>query len=162
MDLHPYDGVDRRYRHTDSDPAMGLAIVKQILGLARTPSREGLLYDLSIYSGGIGVLDSLAIVIPADPDLWAEVTAALNAREPEEAAKDEEWARDFLWFILGDDQPSPIREAAMKLINSKRKPFQAESTPGNRLLFQRYSDVNDWAVIWGTDAQLNYLGFSQG
>jgi hypothetical protein len=162
IDLHPYDGVDRRYRHTDTDPAMGLAIVAHILGLPRTPSSEGLLYDLSLYSGGIGVLDRLAIAIPADPGLWAGVTAVLNAREPEDAANDVGWAEDFLWLIHGAEQPSPIREAAMKFVNSERKPFQEECAQRSRLLFQSNSDVNDWAVIWGTDGQLNYLGYSQG
>ncbi len=32
-----------------------------------TPSSVGLLYDLSFYSGGIAILDRLAIAIPADP-----------------------------------------------------------------------------------------------
>jgi hypothetical protein len=162
MDLHPYDGVDRHYRHSDADPAAGLAIVARTLGLAETPSSEGLLYDLSIYSGGIGVLDRLAIAIPADPGLWGAVTAALTAREPEDAANDAEWAKDFLWLMHGNEPPSPVREAAMKFVNRERRSFQEQCTPGSRLLFQRHSDVNDWAVIWGTDARLNYLGFSQG
>jgi hypothetical protein len=162
MDLHPYDGVDRHYRHTDADPATGLAIVAHILGLPRTPLSEGLLYDLSIYSGGIGVLDRLAIAIPAGPGLWAGVIAALNAREPEDAANDVGWAEDFLWLIHGDEQPSPIREAAMKFVNSERRPFQEKCTPRSRLLFLSGSNVNDWAVIWGTDTHLNYLGYSQG
>jgi len=160
--LHPYDGVDRRYRHTDADPAAGLAIIARVLGLHRTPSSEGLLYDLSLYSGGIGVLDRLAIVIPADPGLWVEGAAALNAREPEDAVNDVAWAEDFLWLIHGVEQPLPIREAAMKFVNTERRPFQEECTPRSRVLFQSNSDVNDWAVIWGTDAHLNYLGYSQG
>ncbi|HEY7180908.1 MAG TPA: hypothetical protein VIC84_05795 [Blastocatellia bacterium] len=162
MDLHPYDGVDRRYRHTDADPSMGLAIVEHILGLPRIPPSEGVLYDLSFYSGGIGVLDRLAIAIPADPGLWAGVITALNAREPEDAANDVVWAGDFRWLIQGAEQLSPIREAAMKFVNSERIPFQEECTPRSRLLFQSDSDVNDWAVIWGTDHHLNYLGYSQG
>jgi hypothetical protein len=29
-DLRPYDGVDLRYRHTEADPDMGLAIVSSV------------------------------------------------------------------------------------------------------------------------------------
>jgi len=43
-----------------------------------------------------------------------------------------------------------------------RRPFQEKCTPSSRLLLVRYSDVNYWAVIWGTDAYLNYPGFEQG
>jgi hypothetical protein len=162
MNLHPYDGVDRRFRHTDSDTAMGLDIVARLLGLPRTPSSEGLLYDLSFYSGGIGIHDQLAIAIPADLDLWNGVIDALNAREPELAAKDVGWAEAFLWLIKSEKQPSPIREAAMEFVNYERQPFQEECTLRSRLLFQYNSDVNDWAVIWGTVGRLNYLGYSQG
>jgi hypothetical protein len=77
-------------------------------------------------------------------------------------AADVGWAETFLWLIKGAEQPSLIREAAMEFVNSKRKPFQEECTPRSRLLFQYNSDVNDWAVIWGTVAHLNYLGYSQG
>ena len=162
MDLHPYDGVDRRYRHDDADPGVGVAVVARILGLAEAPSSEGLLYDLSIYSGGIGVLDRLAITIPADAGLWAMVAAALNAYEPEDAVNDAEWAQGFLWLIHGREPPSPVREAATTFVNRERRSFQEACAPGSRLLFQRHSDVNDWAVIWGTDARLNYRGYSQG
>jgi len=90
------------------------------------------------------------------------VNGSLNAREPEDAANDVAWAEDLLWMIHGDEQPSPIREAAMKFVNGKRRPFQDERAPGSRLLFKSDSDENYWAVIWGTDAHLNYLGYSQG
>ena len=161
-DLHPYDGIDQHYQHTDSNPARGLAIVAYKLGLAKTPSPEGLLYDLSIYSGGIGVHDQLAITIPANSDLWAEIIAFLNAREPEDIAKDPYWAEDFLWLLHADAPPSPIREAAMKFVNSARRSFQDECTSSSRVLFHTNSDVNDWIVIWGTDTLLNYLAYSQG
>jgi hypothetical protein len=163
MNLHPYDGVDRRFRHTDADTPMGLDIVARLLGLPRTPSSEGLLYDLSFYSGGIGIFDNLAIAIPADLGLWNGVIDALNAREPELAAKDVGWARAFLGLINGAEQPSRIREAAIEFVNSKRKPFQEEcALRESRLLFAYNSNVNDWAVIWGTVDHLNYLGYSQG
>jgi len=160
LDLHPYDGVDQHYRHTDAYPAKGLAIVTYILGFTKTPSSDGLLYDLSFYSGGIGVLDSLAITIPADAVIWAEASA--DAREPEDIAKDEEWAEEFLWLIRSDDDSSPVRARAVKFVNSERKPFQEECTTESRLLFHRNSNVNDWSVCWGSEAQLNFLGYSQG
>ena len=50
----------------------------------------------------------------------------------------------------------------MKFVNSERRPFQEECTPRSRLLFQSNSNVNDWAVMWGADTHLNYLGYSQG
>lgn len=162
LNLHPYDGVDRHYCHTDADPSAGLAIVAQILSLPGTPSVEGLFYDLSIYSGGCGVLDRLAIALSADPSVWAAATTALRAREPVDAASDEVWAEDFNWLLNGDEEPLPVREAAARFVNSERRSFQTACTPHSRILFQSNSDVNDWAVIWGDETHLNYLGGSQG
>jgi hypothetical protein len=66
MNLHPYDGVERRYRHTDAERDTGLAIVARLLRLPHISSSQVVGYDLSFYSGGIGVLDKLAITLQAD------------------------------------------------------------------------------------------------
>ena len=70
MNLHPYDNVERRYRHTDGTRGEGRDVVAQVLGLPKPPAGE-LLFDLSFFSGRIGVLDRLAIAFPADPLLWS-------------------------------------------------------------------------------------------
>jgi hypothetical protein len=92
MDLHPYDGVERRFRHTDAEREMGLAIVAQLLRLPRIPSNHVLLYDLSFYSGGIGALDNLAITLQPDQATWASIAEALRAKTPEQASQDARWA----------------------------------------------------------------------
>ena len=162
FNLPPYDGVDRYYNHTDADPATGRAIVARLLGLPEPPSGEGLFYDLHIYSGGCGVLNRLAITIPGDPRIWIAARAALQAREPEDAAIDVGWAEDFIWLLNGEEQALPIRDAAARFINSERRSFQLECTSRSTVLFQTNSDVNDWAVIWGHETHVNYLGYSQG
>jgi hypothetical protein len=162
MELHPYDGVERRYRHSDPDRTLGLAVVAYLLGLPGPPPPDGLCYDLEIYSGGIGVLDSLAIALPSSCDVWTVVAAHLKARSPEEALKDVAWEEDFRWLVLGDDAPVPIRPAAVIFVNRERHDFQSECTSSDRILFGGGSDVNDWQVVWGDDTHLNYLGYGQG
>ena len=58
--LHPYDGVTRRFRDNDTDPARvarGRGLVKSLLRLPELPS--GLRYDFSFLSDGSGVFDRL-------------------------------------------------------------------------------------------------------
>jgi hypothetical protein len=160
--MHPYDNQERRYHHTDPHQGEGLAVVATLLGLAEPPSAEGVLYDLSIYSGGIGVLDRLAITLPADPDLWAQVIEAASAKSPEEASQDEVWSRDFRWLLDAEDESLPPREAAVRFINSERRPFQPGCLATARILFGNDSNVNDWVALWGDDTRLSYLGYSQG
>jgi hypothetical protein len=47
MELHPCDGVDRRYRDSDADRTAGLAAVAEVLSLRTPPSADGLRYGLT-------------------------------------------------------------------------------------------------------------------
>jgi hypothetical protein len=161
MDLHPYDNVERRFRHTDATRDEGRQVVAQMLSLAEPPAGE-LLFDMSFFSGGIGVLDRLAIAVPADRALWSSVVKSLNGRTPEEASAEESWLGDLIWLLTGAHDTIPIRPAAVRFINRERREFQPECVPTSRVLFGYDSNVNDWVVLWGDDTQLNYLGYSQG
>lgn len=161
MDLHPYDNAERRFRHTDPARDEGRVVVARVLRLPEPPAGE-LLYDLSFFGGGIGVLDRLAIALPADPELWSRVASSLRGRTPEEAAAVRSWAGELTWLFTGEEGVVPIRPAAVRFINQHRREFQAECVPSSRILFGRESDVNDWVVLWGEDTRLNFLGYSQG
>jgi hypothetical protein len=136
-------------------------VVARVLRLPEPPVGE-LLYDLSFFSGGIGVLDRLAITLPADPALWSNVASSLQGRTPEEADADRSWAGELIWLLTGEENDVPIRPAAVRFINQHRREFQAECVSSSRILLGHESDVNDWVALWGDDTRLNYLGYSQG
>jgi hypothetical protein len=161
VDLHPYDNVERRFRHTDPAGDDGREVVARVLHLPETPSGD-LFYDLSFFSGGIGVLDRLAIALPAGPALWSCVTSSLRARTPEEATTDQSWAGDLIWLLTDEQEEGPLRPAAIQFINRHRREFQTECDPSSRIFFRHESDVNGWEAVWGDDTQLNYLGYAQG
>jgi len=160
-DLHPYDNVERRYRHGDGTRSEGYEVVAEVLGLPEPPPGE-LLFDLSFFSGGIGVLDRLAISVPADPALWSSVVTSLRCRTPEEASAEESWLEQLMWLLTAGKEETPVRHAAVGFINRERREFQTECMATNRILFGYESDVNDWVALWGDDSRLNYLGYSQG
>jgi hypothetical protein len=96
MSPRPYDNVEYRYRHSDSDREQGLARVASLLGLAGVSDQRGLFYDLSFYSGGTGVDDRLAVTMPANAAVWMAILDAQPVKTPEEIASDPELAEDFL------------------------------------------------------------------
>ncbi len=161
MDLHPYDNVERRFRHTDPDRDVGRAVAARLLGLPQPPAGE-LLYDLSFFSGGIGVLDHLAITLSADQTLWSNVAGFLRVRSPEEAALDRSWMWELVWLLTSEEGEGPIHPVAVQFINQHRRELQTACVPSSRILFRYESDVNDWGILWGDDTRLNFLGYSQG
>ena len=162
MVLHPYDGVERRYRHTDAEPETGLAIVARLLGLPNISSSQVVGYDLSFYSGGIGVLDKLAITLQVDRSTWASIAEALRAKAPEQALQDADWADELVWLLTDEEEPIQIRESAVQFINRERCEFQAECRATNHILFADGSGVNWWLALWGDDMTLNYCSYDQG
>ena len=162
MDLHPYDGKERRYRHTDSDMTPGVRIVMGLLHLPAPPSASGLLYDLSFYSGGIGVMDRLAITLPRESPSAPIVLATVPCKPPEEIASDPSCQDDFLWLIDDEDDPLPVRAAAARFINENRQEFQPECQVSGAMWFVAESNVNTWTALWETDGVLSYLSYDQG
>jgi hypothetical protein len=161
VNLHSYDGIERRYRHTDAAQEKGRSVAAQILNLPE-PITSDLLFDLSLYSGGTGVLDRLAISLPADPALWSQITESLQLRTLEDAAADEGRLENLLWLFTGKEDAIPLGLAAVQFINQERRHFQPSCTSSSRILIGDQSDVNDWVVVWGDEQWLNYLAFSQG
>lgn len=162
MDIPPYDGKEYRYCDRGASAKEGRQRVASLLGLPQAPSAAGLRFDLSFYSGGIGVYDQLAISMIADADLWTTVSSHLSAKTPIESTNDEAWSDEFVWLVCGEETFPSIDDAAVSFINSQRKDFQDQCARNMTILFHDCSNVNDWAVVWGTETRLNYLGFSQG
>lgn len=159
--MPPYDNVERRYCHTDATRDEGRAIVAQVLDLP-DPLPDEVHFDLSFFSGGIGVLDRLAITLPADTTVWSRVVNSQQGRTLEQVIADQNWADNLSWLFNFEAGKALSRPAAIQFINQERRDFQTACTESSRILFGNNSDVNVWVAIWGNDSRLNYLGYSQG
>lgn len=160
MNLHPYDGKERRFTHKDIKQGKGLSIINDLLGFE--PQGNGLLYDLSFYSGGIGVIDKLAITFPASYCKFEVLKNKLEILSPEDAGNDEFWSEDFIWLVEDEALKQDIRVKSINFINENKLPFQATCTANSDIFFVKWSDVNDWTVIWIDSGVFNYAAFSQG
>jgi hypothetical protein len=161
VNLHPYDNVERRYRHTDGTRDEGRDVVAEVLGLPEPPAGD-LFFDMSFYSGGVGIFDEVAITAPAIAALWSNIVKSLNCRTLEDASVDDTWREDVIGVLALKEEGFPMRHAAVRFINRKRREFQTECVLTSRILLKDLSDENEWVILWGDDARLNYLGYSQG
>jgi hypothetical protein len=164
MDLHPHDGRERRYRHTDTDPGEGIALVTKLLQLPAPPRTEGLRYNLSFYSGGSGVVDKLAISLPLAPTVAERIVSNLEAKTPEEAVGDMEWKNEFLWLIADEDgyNSLPLREETARFVSQSRMEFQPDCRPSDPHWFAQGSGVNSWTALWQCGGTLSFLAYDQG
>ncbi len=160
--MRKYDGKDYKYTNANkSDEKKASKIIKNILGFM--PNKDGLVYDLDLYAGGIGVYDKLAIkCIMSDKNI-AVFKERKSLFSPEEMLNDEAWADDFIWLIENEEENKKnINECAIEFINENKRDFQDIATSTSTMYFLECSNVNDWEAFWGTEQCLNYLGFSQG
>jgi hypothetical protein len=153
-DLHPYDNRERRFRFDDDTRAEGLVWVAKLLRLPRAPSAAR--FDLRFFSGGIGIIDRLAIVIPATRDEAARIAAVNGLAAPDEADN------DVVHLVQDEDEPRPFDTALAEFITRERAAFQPDFVAGAALWIEPSSGVNNWNLMWHAAGELAYLGYDQG
>ncbi len=158
--MREYDGMERNYKISDPDQAENLERIKNILGFL--PDSESLKFDLSFYSGGIGVSDKLAICCEVNSEQWNTVKEKLKLFSSQSALLIGNWAEDFVWLLEANGGEENINQFASEFINTNKSEFQSQCTPGSEIYFSYESDVNHWVAVWGSETTLNYLYFDQG
>jgi hypothetical protein len=160
VEIHSYDGVDYRYTSADIDRDHAIGVIAKILGIR--PDPNALDYSLNFFSGGIGVLDRVAIRCRIDASDWAILNSKLRLKSPSDALADSNWAEDFLWLVGGDDPAEYVNESCRNFVNEHKQAFQDNAGADCNLFFSNESDVNSWRVVWVIDGNFNYISFDQG
>jgi hypothetical protein len=158
--MRKYDGIKYSYKHSDHDSVKNYERVKNILGFL--PPLNGLSFDLSFYSGGIGILDKLAISCKVNREQWDIVRKKLTLHSPETALLMDCWAEEFVWLIDAEGEEGNINQFASEFINSNKREFQEPCSPTSEIYFSYQSGVNNWTAVWCRGLTLNYLYFDQG
>ncbi len=160
--LHPYDGVTRRFRDGDTDPARvarGRGLVKSLLRLPELPS--GLRYDFSFLSDGSGVFDRLYAAFSCAMD-EAEAIARRAGFIASDGAWDASDRESLEWLVSLEDYPGGMAEAVAAFVAEQRTEFQRAPADGMRVWFASNSDVNGWALLYAVDGELAYIAYEHG
>ena len=158
--MREYDGIEKRYRKSDLDLDKNIELVEDLLGFC--PDVEQLDFDLSFYSGGIGVYDKLAISCLHSSNGLLLTKEKYNLMTPEEAIKDLIWAEDFEWLVKGDNDDADYLVSTVNFINDNKAEFQDVCLQDSKIYFSYESNVNHWAVVWLVGERLNFAYFDQG
>ncbi|HEY3808221.1 MAG TPA: hypothetical protein VGL61_36830 [Kofleriaceae bacterium] len=157
IDLHPYDNKERRFHHDDAQRDEGLALVARFLKLPSAPPAAR--YDMRFYSGGIGIIDHVAIAIAVDHAEALRIALACGYVAPSAASGD--WRADLEWLV-GADEGVAFSSALVTFIADGRREFQPAYATGGPIWFELESNVNHWGVIWHADGVLAHLAYDQG
>jgi hypothetical protein len=144
--MRPYDNREYRYRFDDDTRAEGLVRVAKLLRLPIAPRAAR--FDLRLFSGGIGIVDQLAIAIPATRDEAVRIAATCGFVAPDPT--DDEWLN-----LLADDEV-PV------FVAHHRSAFQPDFAAGDALWVEPDSGVNHWNMMWHAGDELAFLGYDQG
>ncbi len=158
--MRNYDGKEYRYKSSDFFKRKGIAVLASHLKF--NPPSKDLVYDMSLYAGGIGVYDKLAARFSGNSDTWNIIKEKHHVLSPTESSKHETWSDDFNWLIERENSNESVVNCSRTFIENKMFPFQQKPSEDSLIYFVEWSDVNDWALFWGADGQVNYLSFSQG
>lgn len=157
MDLHPYDGVERRFRDGDgTEPEVLLPIVERLLGVSLPRPTQALRYDLSFYSGGIGVLDRLKLTLPASDELFDSVVRALGLVPARELFASD----DFRWLV--DAEEGDVEPELLAFVDAQRAEFQPDLASVDEAFFDPDSNVNAWKLVYRAGGTLHFIAFDQG
>lgn len=162
-DLHPYDGVTRRFRDNDTDPARvdrGRGLVKSLLRLPELPAK-GLRYDFSFLSDGSGVFDRLYATFPCALD-EAEAIARRAGFIATDGAWDASDRESLEWLVSLEDCPGGMAEAVAAFVAEQRTEFQRVPGAGLRVWFASNSGVNGWALLYAVDGEVGYIAYEHG
>ena len=127
--------------------------------------REGLRYDLSFYSGGMGVIDRMHVVVPCAPVEVEAVAARLGMLEPAAllAHPDQDVREQVAWLLLDEDQPEqPLSDAVAAFIDGHRAELQPPPGREPRAWVSLDSGVNAWSLVYAVDGELAFIGYDQG
>ena len=155
-----YDGVEHRYFSDDAGSACPPGLLVRLLGFEPAPA--GLQYALSLYAGGTGVHDDLAIRCRCTGEQWQAMVERLHLKDWQALRGDPRWRVDFAWLMGLETGTDVTRLDCQAFIESRRRAFQDPAAGEPEIRFSADSDVNSWCAAWRTGGHANLLSFDQG
>ena len=110
------------------------------------------------------MINRFAFAVPdANGRLWATSEARPDLLVPEAVSADDPHYAGYAWRLADDeDYRGPLRPPAATFINGQRRDFHPPCGPNDRVLIERESNGNTYALLWHAAGRLNWLGYDQG
>jgi hypothetical protein len=171
--LHDYQGIRHRFKDDDLDPRLlerGQAIIIEILKLQNLIDISLLRYDLSFYSGGMGIIDNLFIKLSCNSTTASEIISSLKLVDVANDNLDLE-LRDYLIWRTTDDEESEDsvdvytlveNNKISQLVNEEKADFQDIASSNSFICFREDTGPNYGTIIYYLNGNLNYISYDYG
>ncbi|PSB57337.1 hypothetical protein [Chamaesiphon polymorphus] len=174
--LHDDWGIRQHcFKDNDLDPRLleqGKAIVLEILKLQSSIDISSIEYNLSFYSGGIGIIDKVFIKLSCDSTKASEIISSLKLVDISNDNLDWE-LRDYLISrTIDEDSEEPddsveictliLNNKISRLVNEEKADFQDIASSEHFIYFGKGTGPNHGEIIYYLNGSLNYISYAYG
>jgi hypothetical protein len=170
--LHDYQGIRHRFKDDDLDPRLlerGQSIVVEILKLSNLIDVSLIGYDLSFYSGGMGIIDNLFMKLSCNSTKASEIISSLKLVDVANDNLDLD-LRDYLISIAIDEESEESVDICTlikynkisQLVNEEKADFQDIASSEHFICFSESTSPNYGTIIYYLNGSLNYISYDYG
>jgi hypothetical protein len=170
--LHDYQGIRHRFKDDDLDPRLlerGQSIVVEILKLSNLIDVSLIGYDLSFYSGGMGIIDNLFMKLSCNSTKASEIISSLKLVDVANDNLDLD-LRDYLISIAIDEESEESVDICTlikhnkisQLVNEEKADFQDIASSEHFICFSESTNPNYGTIIYYLNGSLNYISYDYG
>lgn len=171
--LHDYQGIRHRFKDDDLDPRLlerGQAIFIEILKLPNLIDVSLIRYDLSFYSGGMGIIDNIFIKLSCNSSKAFEIISSLKLVDVANDNIDLE-LREYLISRTIDEEESEDsvdictlinNNKISQLVNEEKAEFQDIASSDSFICFSEDFSPNYGTIIYYLNGSLNYISYDYG
>jgi hypothetical protein len=170
--LHDYQGIRHRFKDDDLDPRLleqGQAIIIEILKLPSLMDVSPIKYDLSFYSGGMGIIDNLFIKLSCNSTKVSEIISSLKLADVANDNLDLDLRDYLIWRAIDEESEESVDICTLirnnkisQLVNDEKADFQDIASSEHFICFSESTGPNYGTIIYYLNGSLNYISYDYG
>jgi hypothetical protein len=170
--LHDYNDIKHRFKDDDLDPRLverGQAIIIEILKLPNLIDVSPIRYDLSFYSGGMGIIDNLFISLSCNSTKASEIISSLKLVDVANENLDLDLRDYLIWSTDEEESEDSVDICTLiennkisQLVNEQKADFQDIASSDSFICFGETTGPNYGTIIYYLNDNLNYISYDYG
>ena len=171
--LHDYQGIRYHFKDDDLDPRLlerGQAIIIETLKLPSLIDVSPIEYDLSFYSGGMGIIDNVFMKLSCNSTKVSEIISSLKLVNVANDNLDLDLRDYLIWDTTdGEELEDSVDICTLiennkisQLINEQKADFQDMACVDTSIYFDENTGSNNGKIVYYLNGNLNYIFYDYG
>ncbi|MCU0353712.1 MAG: hypothetical protein MUD08_08260 [Cytophagales bacterium] len=160
--LYPYDGTERVFSSLRPS-GMDRRVIEAVLRRQLQPNWILSEYDISIYSGGIGVIEEMVVQVQMPQKDFEDYVTERRFQDIAQLYTDNK-AGELIW-LFGEEESADFAgflKAARSFLKEKKLLQSFSFNPDTAIFCEADSDVNAYDFLFYSDGSMFFVAFSQG